>query len=166
MRAMRLAFSANGIWATIIRCAPWTRVLRNRWCFVEEVLGSHPIPWVPKENTRIQPFSTITSLSMKGYCTDLYFDHALSFMQQAKARNRPFFVYLPTNAPHGPFHDVPQAEYDFYRSQNLANDQFPQKHGHPLPENADLDKRARIFAMIDNIDQNVGNSWSRRVGGP
>ena len=77
-------------------------------------------------------------------------------MQQAKARNRPFFVYLPTNAPHGPFHDVPQAEYDFYRSQNLANDQFPQKHGHPLPENADLDKRARIFAMIDNIDQNVG----------
>ena len=101
-------------------------------------------------------FHNGTPLSMKGYCTDLYFDHALSFMQQAKARNRPFFVYLPTNAPHGPFHDVPQAEYDFYRSQNLANDQFPQKHGHPLPENADLDKRARIFAMIDNIDQNVG----------
>ena len=103
MRAMRLAFSANGIWATIIRCAPWTRVLRNRWCFVEEALGSHPIPWVPKENTRIQPLPQWHPLSMKGYCTDLYFDHALSFMQQAKARNRPFFVYLPTNAPHGPF---------------------------------------------------------------
>ena len=38
---------------------------------------------------------------------------------------------------------------------NLANDQFSQKHGHPLPENADLDKRARIFAMIDNIDQKM-----------
>jgi arylsulfatase A-like enzyme len=96
------------------------------------------------------------AVEMKGYCTDIYFDHALRFMQQSKERNRPFFVYLPTNAPHGPFHDVPQKEYDYYKSINLANDQFPQSKGHRLPQNADLDKRARIFAMIDNIDQNIG----------
>jgi len=95
-------------------------------------------------------------VEMKGYCTDIYFDHALKFMQQSKERNRPFFVYLPTNAPHGPFHDVPQKEYEYYKSRNLANDQFPQSKGHRLPKNADLDKRARIFAMIDNIDQNIG----------
>lgn len=92
----------------------------------------------------------------KGYCTDIYFDHALKFIEVSKTRNRPFFVYLPTNAPHGPFHDVPQEEYDYYKSLNLANDQFPQNQGHALPKNADLDKRARIFAMIDNIDQNIG----------
>jgi arylsulfatase A-like enzyme len=96
------------------------------------------------------------AVEMKGYCTDLYFDHALKFMEFSKARNRPFFVYLPTNAPHGPFHDVPQAEYEYYKSLNLENDQFPQMKGHDLPKNADLDKRARIFAMIDNVDQNVG----------
>ena len=72
----------------------------------------------------------------KGYYTDLYFDHALFSCSRAKARNRLFFVYLPTNAPHGPFHDVPQAEYDFYRFKiwPMTNGQ---KHGHPLPENAD-----------------------------
>ena len=96
------------------------------------------------------------AVDLKGYCTDLYFDHALKFIEFSKARNRPFFVYLPTNAPHGPFHDVPQKEYEYYQSLNLANDQFPQTQGHLLPKNADLDKRARIFAMIDNIDQNIG----------
>ena len=95
-------------------------------------------------------------VSLEGYCTDLYFDHALEFMKEAQARQRPFFVYLPTNAPHGPFHDVPAAEYAYYKSLNLANDQFPESREHPLPAEADLDKRARIFAMIDNIDQNVG----------
>lgn len=101
-------------------------------------------------------FHNGNAVEMKGYCTDIYFDHALRFMQQSKERKRPFFVYLPTNAPHGPFHDVPIKEYEYYKSKNLANDQFPQTKGHRLPKNADLDKRARIFSMIDNIDQNIG----------
>ncbi|MDG1892456.1 MAG: arylsulfatase, partial [Verrucomicrobiota bacterium] len=101
-------------------------------------------------------FQNGKAVQLEGYCTDIYFEKALDFIETSKLRNRPFFVYLPTNAPHGPFHDVPLEEYEYYKSQNLANDQFPQWHGHPLPKDADLDKRARIFAMIDNIDQNVG----------
>src|SRR5947207_1039279 len=38
----------------------------------------------------------------KGYCTDVWFDLALAWMKGQKGKAEPFFVYLPTNAPHGP----------------------------------------------------------------
>ena len=97
----------------------------------------------------------------KGYCTDIYFDRALGWIEKCTKRGRNFFAYIPTNAPHGPFHDVPQAEYEYYKQQDLSNERFPQGKGHPLPAKCDQDKRARIFAMIDNIDDNVGKLFAR-----
>jgi arylsulfatase/arylsulfatase A len=44
----------------------------------------------------------------RGYCTDTYFSEAIEFIEQSSQAKKPFFVYLPTNAPHGPFHDVPE----------------------------------------------------------
>ena len=35
-----------------------------------------------------------------GYCTDVFFDAALKFIE--KNRDRPFFAYIATNTPHGP----------------------------------------------------------------
>ena len=46
---------------------------------------------------------------MKGYCTDIYFDAAMGFIESAVKENDPFFTYIATNAPHGPYHDVPEA---------------------------------------------------------
>ena len=92
----------------------------------------------------------------QGYCSDVYYDKALDFIKSSTQSKDPFFVYLPDNCPHGPFDDVPEEEYAKYREMNLANDQFPQGKGHPLPENANQDKRARIFAMISNVDRNIG----------
>jgi arylsulfatase/arylsulfatase A len=43
---------------------------------------------------------------------------------------------------------------------DLSNNRFPQDKGHPLPEKSDQDKRARIFAMITNIDDNVGRLFN------
>jgi arylsulfatase/arylsulfatase A len=100
-------------------------------------------------------------VQMEGYCTDIYFDHAMEWMDKCVRRRRSFFAYIPTNAPHGPFHDVPEKAYEYYKGQNLGNDRFPQDKGHPLPEKADEDKRARIFAMIDNIDDNVGRLFEK-----
>lgn len=74
----------------------------------------------------------------KGYCTDVYFDRAMKWIQKVSDENRSFFVYLPTNAPHGPFSDVPEDLYKEYKA-NVKND-----------------TQARIYAMITNIDQNVG----------
>jgi arylsulfatase/arylsulfatase A len=100
-------------------------------------------------------------VQIQGYCTDIYFDHAMEWMGKNVRRRRSFFAYIPTNAPHGPFHDVPEDEYEYYKRQDLGNDRFPQDKGHPLPEKADEDKRARIFAMIDNIDDNVGRLFEK-----
>lgn len=74
----------------------------------------------------------------EGYCTDVFFDNAMRFIEEeAAADESPFFVYLATNAPHGPFlvdesYSAPYAE-----------------KGVPSP----MDK---FYGMIENIDDNMG----------
>ena len=70
----------------------------------------------------------------KGYCTDVWFDEAMKFIEQNRAG--PFFCYLPTNAPHGPYR-VPGVYSEQYRGQ--------------VP-----DARANFYGMIGNIDENMG----------
>ncbi|MCY3965354.1 MAG: arylsulfatase [Acidobacteria bacterium] len=92
-----------------------------------------------------------------GYCTDVYFDAAFDFMELAAAEGRPFFAYVPTNAPHGPFHDVPEDWLEHYRQTDLTA-------ALPDPGQASdqvLDRLARSFAMISNIDDNVGRLTAR-----
>ena len=96
------------------------------------------------------------AVRMKGYCTDIYFHRAMAWMDAAHREGRPFFAYLPTNAPHTPLDDVPQELYDEYKRVDFANDQFPQRQGHPLDHKVNPDHMARLYAMITNIDQNVG----------
>ncbi|QDU45683.1 Arylsulfatase precursor [Symmachiella dynata] len=96
-----------------------------------------------------------------GYCTDLYFDAAMNWIETQHDSRTPFFAYIPTNAPHGPFDDVPETEYAQYKKVDLGNDQFPQETGHRLPKKANQDKRARIFAMISNVDANVGRLFEK-----
>jgi arylsulfatase A-like enzyme len=97
----------------------------------------------------------------QGYCTDIYFDSALTWMEKQVQDDKNFFIYLPTNAPHGPFHDVPQTWYEHYKGIDLSSAQFPQTTGHPLPKKQDTDKLARIFAMISNIDDNVSKLFAQ-----
>ena len=100
-------------------------------------------------------------VQMQGYCTDIYFDRALAWIETQQNDGAPFFAYIATNAPHGPFNDVPPGLLTEYKQMNLADDQFPQTEGHPVPPGANLDVRARIFAMITNIDENVGRLFER-----
>jgi arylsulfatase/arylsulfatase A len=97
----------------------------------------------------------------KGYCTDIYFERAADWMAKCTAQKKNFFAYIPTNAPHGPFHDVPEDILQRYKKMDLSNERFPQDKGHPLPAKSDEDKRARIFAMITNIDDNIGRLFKR-----
>jgi arylsulfatase len=39
-----------------------------------------------------------------GFCTDVFFKQAITWMGNACKKGKPFFCYLPTNAPHGPYH--------------------------------------------------------------
>ncbi|MHC4742248.1 MAG: sulfatase-like hydrolase/transferase, partial [Planctomycetota bacterium] len=77
------------------------------------------------------------------------------------AQSKNFFAYIPTNAPHGPFHDVPEDLYEEYKAMDLSNRNFPQDKGHKLPNDNDPDKRARIFAMITNVDDNMGRLFAK-----
>ena len=92
----------------------------------------------------------------EGYCCDIYFSEAIDFIKESKEKKKPFFAYIASNTPHGPYHDVPQKWLSYYKGLNLENDQFPQDDGHPISGNDDLDTRARIFAMVSNLDENVG----------
>lgn len=88
----------------------------------------------------------------KGYCTDVYFDAALKFISSKPGK--PFFIYLPTNAPHGPFHDVPEDLRRHYMKKDLTALSIHQPKGKRKEELQD--RLARIAAMITNEDQNVG----------
>ena len=80
-----------------------------------------------------------------GYCTDVWFDGALEFIQANKAR--PFFVYLTTNAPHGPLNVDP-------------------KYSRPYEQKGVPADMAKFYGMIENIDENMGrllgslDSWN------
>lgn len=80
--------------------------------------------------------------SFEGWCTDIYVDEMTDWMTK---QDGPFFAVLTTNAPHGPFHDVPTEELERYHAMDLG------------PTGAsNHDRMARILAMDANIDENVG----------
>ncbi len=73
----------------------------------------------------------------QGYCTDVFFAQASKWIDQVKARNTPFFAYIATNAPHGPYNARPE-------DAALYRDKAPDE------------QTANFFGMIHNIDENVG----------
>ncbi len=79
----------------------------------------------------------------QGYCTDIWFNEAMRWMKSCAARKEPFFVYLPTNAPHAPCW-VPKKYSELYEGK--------------VPENPDprAIRVADFFGMIVNINDNMG----------
>jgi arylsulfatase B len=53
--------------------------------------------------------------TFSGFCTDIYFDESMKFIE--KNRGKPFFVYLATNVPHGPW-NVPRAWREPYEKES------------------------------------------------
>ncbi|MFP6676103.1 MAG: arylsulfatase [Pirellulaceae bacterium] len=71
----------------------------------------------------------------QGYCTDVWFAEAMRFIE--KNRKRSFFLYLATNAPHGPYRVAPH-------------------WSEPYQDKVDWRSAAEFYGMIANIDHNVG----------
>ena len=69
-----------------------------------------------------------------GYCTDVWFSEASKFIRNNK--NRPFFCYLATNAPHGPYYVEDKYSGPYKNNPNIPNPNF--------------------YGMITNIDENLG----------
>ena len=70
----------------------------------------------------------------KGHCTDFWFDSALAWMKDCKAKGEPFLCYIPTNAPHAPHIDL---------------DEFVKPYQGKGP--------AGFFGMIAHIDKRFGD---------
>jgi len=115
-------------------------------------------PSEPRENQRryTNPilFRNGEQVQTKGYCTDVYFDAGIEFIEQSHAAGENFFVYLPTNAPHSPYHDVPVELLEHYRTKRDELEGLIVGSKQNLEQQ--VDRLARISAMITNVDQNVG----------
>ncbi len=82
---------------------------------------------------------------VKGYCTDVFFNHAIDWIKERQKKGEPFFAYIPTNAPHAPLY-VPE-RYRKHYERLLANQKLDKRYHRAL---------ARYFGMIANIDEGVG----------
>jgi len=71
----------------------------------------------------------------RGYCTDVFTDAALAFIEAN--RDRPFFAYLAMNAPHVPL-EIDERYVAPYRTAGVG------------------EGAARVYGMIANIDENAG----------
>lgn len=71
---------------------------------------------------------------VRGYCTDVFFEAAMQFISQEK--DQPFFCYLATNAPHGPY---------------LVDESYKK----PYLEQGVAEPMASFYGMITNIDDNL-----------
>jgi arylsulfatase A-like enzyme len=78
-----------------------------------------------------------TFVKTDGYCTDMFFTAALGWIKAKKDADAPFFAYISTNAPHGPYNAPAQNAERFTKLG--------------LPKDA-----AGYFGMIENIDENMG----------
>lgn len=94
--------------------------------------------------------------SHRGYCTDVYFTEGMKWADQQIEGQKPFFLYLPSNTPHSPYNDVPAEKLAYYHQQVIAADRFPKTDGHAPPEKLNVDLLASVYAMLENVDDNVG----------
>ena len=77
--------------------------------------------------------------SFKGHCTDVWFQEAEKFITRQKESEKPFFIYLSTNAPHGPHYVAEQysAPYKLLQDKGILKD-------------------AGFYGQIANLDKNFG----------
>lgn len=73
----------------------------------------------------------------RGFCTDVFFTAALGWIKQKADAKQPFFAYLSTNAPHGPF---------------IA----PKQNAKRFTDLGFGEEQAGFYGMIENIDENMG----------
>ncbi len=70
----------------------------------------------------------------EGYCTDVWFREGIRFVEDNQ--DKPFFLYIAPNAPHGPYYVAPEWAKPYQGAKDVAN--------------------ANFYGMVTNIDHNMG----------
>ncbi len=89
----------------------------------------------------------------EGYCTEVFFDAALRWIEETHRAQRPFFCLLAPNVPHTPLSDPPDAEYARYREAEFGDE--------PTLDADERDRAARVYAMLADLDAHVGRLLDR-----
>src|SRR5262245_2090745 len=111
-------------------------------------------PSDPPGNKYFDPvlFRNGKSEKCRSYCSDIFTAEAMKFVE--KFADKPFFLYLAFNAPHEPL-QVDDKLVEPYRQMDLSPAAFP-KIGLPVTNPANNEQTARVYAMVENIDTNLG----------
>jgi len=78
----------------------------------------------------------------EGFCTDVWFDEGMKFIKANK--DKPFFAYISTNAPHSPYYCPEQ-----YTKQYKGNADVPNVPFYAMITNVD-DNMAKLTKMLDD----------------
>ncbi len=119
---------------------------RSVW-FPSSHIGSVPDAWGNDyfDDTYVSDGSP---KAFKGYCTDIFFDEAISFMKDSAKSGKPFLSYIATNTPHGPL--IPKEEDRIALQKVLDSPKFATMN------QALKTKLANYLGMVRNIDTNIG----------
>lgn len=98
----------------------------------------------------------------QGYCTDVFFTEAMGWIKQRANREEPFFVFLPTNAPHTPYW-LPEEDHEAMKKVVDTAEAAGKLREMPPLKRENLPK---FLAMIKNIDDNMGrlDSFLKEAG--
>ncbi len=77
----------------------------------------------------------------QGYCTDVFFDQALRWIDARRKAGSPFFAYITPNAAHEPLQ---------------CPEPYAMRHAGQVPEDV-----AKFYGMVENIDDNFGRLLTR-----
>ena len=82
----------------------------------------------------------------KGYCTDVFFGRAMTWMDEQRKGDAPFFAYITPNAAHAPLQ---------------CPEEYSRRYAGKVPEDV-----AKFYGMIENIDDNFGRLLEAQRMGP
>ncbi|SDE72243.1 arylsulfatase [Pricia antarctica] len=96
-------------------------------------------PAGPPGNTYYDPILEHNNVSKRyeGYCDDIFFDSGMQFIRQSHEDKKPFLAYISTPLVHLPL-TINDDKVDPYRKMGLH------------------ENNARLYAMVSNVDANVG----------
>lgn len=102
------------------------------------------------------------------YCTDAFTDHAIAQIDRAIDSDKPFFAYLPFNAPHGPLHAPRENVTRYYGRFDEGWDSLREKRLARMKEMGLIDERYRSnvpeaeAAIWDELPASVQKRESKR----
>jgi arylsulfatase A-like enzyme len=119
------------------------------WCTSAPQGGGYKDPTLVKNGSRVK---------INGFLTDATTDAGIEFIEANK--ERPFFLYVPYNAPHTSYAYQPEEDRQWYADSKFSCFPHPPKHPQRRrsfePHHGNRNSMTAYSALITGVDRNVG----------